>query len=57
VQAALQLLGYPPALDVTTEDIVTTFQRRFRPGKVDGVADSETRALLADLLDQVGVEA
>jgi N-acetylmuramoyl-L-alanine amidase len=57
VQAALQLLGYPPALDITTEDIVAAFQRRFRPAKVDGVADRETCALLADLLDQVGAEA
>ena len=57
VQAALQCFGYPPAVDVTTSDIVASFQRRFRPAKVDGVADSETRALLADLLDQVGAEA
>jgi N-acetylmuramoyl-L-alanine amidase len=57
VQLALQRFGYPPAADITTADIVATFQRRFRPAKVDGIADSETRALLADLLDQVGAEA
>ena len=57
VQMALQRFGYPPAVDITTGDIVATFQRRFRPAKVDGIADSETRALLADLLDQVGAEA
>jgi N-acetylmuramoyl-L-alanine amidase len=57
VQAALQRLGYPPAVGVTTADIVAAFQRRFRPGRVDGIADPETRALLADLLDQVGADA
>ena len=57
VQMALQRFGYPPALDVTTADIVASFQRRFRPARVDGVADAETRALLADLLDQVRAEA
>lgn len=53
VQAALQRFGYPPAIDVTTADIVACFQRHFRPGRVDGIADPETRALLADLLEQV----
>jgi N-acetylmuramoyl-L-alanine amidase len=54
VQAALERFGYPPAVGVTTADIVASFQRRFRPGRVDGIADPQTRALLADLLDQVG---
>jgi N-acetylmuramoyl-L-alanine amidase len=53
VQAALERFGYPPALEVATADIVAAFQRRFRPRRVDGSADPETRALLADLLDQV----
>ena len=58
VQAALQRLGYPrPGGDVTSTDIVTSFQRHFRPARADGVADAETRALLADLLDQVGHQA
>jgi N-acetylmuramoyl-L-alanine amidase len=57
LQAALELFGYPPAGDVTTADIVASFQRRVRPSCVDGKADPETRALLADLLDQVGREA
>jgi N-acetylmuramoyl-L-alanine amidase len=57
VQAALERFGYSPARDVATADIVAAFQRRFRPGRVDGVADQETRALLADLLDQVDVNA
>ena len=57
IQAALQRFGYLPAVEVTTADITASFQRRFRPAKTDGVADAETRALLADLLDQVGHKA
>jgi N-acetylmuramoyl-L-alanine amidase len=57
IQVALQRFGYPPAVEVTPADIVASFQRRFRPAKADGIADDETRALLADLLDQVGHEA
>ncbi|MBL6616095.1 MAG: N-acetylmuramoyl-L-alanine amidase [Reyranella sp.] len=58
LQAELQLFGYsPPAADVTATDIVSSFQRHFRPSRADGVADAETRALLADLLDQVGHQA
>lgn len=53
MQAALQRFGYPPAVDVATSDIVAAFQRRFRPSLVGGIADDETRMLLADLLDQV----
>ena len=41
---------------VTAADIIACFQRRFRPAQADGIADPETRALLADLLDQVGHE-
>ncbi|MFO1086338.1 MAG: N-acetylmuramoyl-L-alanine amidase [Reyranellaceae bacterium] len=52
MQAALQRFGYAPAVDATTVDIVAAFQRHFRPTLVDGTADDETRALLADLLDQ-----
>ncbi len=54
IQAALQRFGYAPPVDVTPADIVMAFQRRYRPGRVDGIADAETRALLADLLDQAG---
>ena len=55
MQAALQLFGYPPAVDdVTTSDIIAAFQRRFRPSRADGITDPETGALLADLLEQVG---
>jgi N-acetylmuramoyl-L-alanine amidase len=57
VQMALQRFGYPPPIDVTAADIVASFQRHFRPGRADGIADPETRGRLADLLDQVGHEA
>ena len=57
IQAALQRFGYAPAVEVTTADIVASFQRHFRPSKPDGIADLETRALLADLLDQVKDQA
>jgi len=57
MQAALQRFGYPPAVEVTTDDVVASFQRRFRPSRSDGIADPETRALLADLLDQVKHQA
>jgi N-acetylmuramoyl-L-alanine amidase len=57
LQAALERFGYPPAVDHAPADIVAAFQRHFRPGRVDGVADPETCALLADLLDQVGAAA
>lgn len=39
--------GYDP--DVPLEKTVTAFQRHFRPTRVDGMADAETRALLAGL--------
>jgi N-acetylmuramoyl-L-alanine amidase len=57
VQAALERFGYSPAGALTTADIVAAFQRRYRPARVDGVADPETRSLLADLLEQVGEQA
>jgi N-acetylmuramoyl-L-alanine amidase len=57
IQPALQRFGYPPAVEVTTADIIASFHRHFRPAKADGTADAETRALLADLLDQVRHEA
>ena len=40
-------------MDAPTKAALMAFQRRFRPSRVDGVADPQTRALLADLLDQV----
>jgi N-acetylmuramoyl-L-alanine amidase len=57
IHEALQRFGYPPPGEVAPVEIVKAFQRRFRPGRVDGEADPETRALLGGLLDQVGGEA
>ncbi len=56
IQAALQRFGYPPSGALAPDEIVKAFQRRFRPACVDGVADRETRALLASLLEQAGGE-
>lgn len=54
LQAGLSRLGYdcPPSgrFDADTTTIVTAFQRHWRPSKVDGVADGETRARLVGLL-------
>ena len=57
IQMALQRFGYPPPGDLAPEEIVKAFQRRFRPGRVDGLDDRETRVLLGSLLDQVGARA
>jgi N-acetylmuramoyl-L-alanine amidase len=57
IQPALQCFGYGPPAEVGTADIIASFQRHYRPARADGIADFETRALLADLLDQVGHKA
>jgi N-acetylmuramoyl-L-alanine amidase len=54
IQPALQRYGYAPPVAVPPREIVKAFQRHFRPGQVDGVADPETRTLLAGLLDPLG---
>ncbi len=46
-RAALRMIGYAVP-DVATT--VTAFQRRWRPGQVDGVADRETCCRLHDVL-------
>ncbi|MFI4999548.1 MAG: N-acetylmuramoyl-L-alanine amidase [Reyranellales bacterium] len=51
---ALQRLGYAAPVAVPPKEIVKAFQRHFRPAQVDGMPDSETLTVLADLLDQVG---
>jgi len=54
LQAGLTRLGYdsPPsgAYDAATAAIVRAFQRHWRPERVDGAADGETRARLIALL-------
>jgi N-acetylmuramoyl-L-alanine amidase len=53
IQPALQRFGYAAPVDLPPEEIVKAFQRHFRPARVDGIADRETRVLLAGLLDRV----
>jgi N-acetylmuramoyl-L-alanine amidase len=48
VSALLTHYGYDP--DAPPEKIVTAFQRHFRPSRVDGMADAETRAMLSGLV-------
>lgn len=58
LQAGLTRLGYDSApsgqFDEDTRTIVTAFQRHWRPDRVDGVADGETRARLVHLLRAAG---
>jgi N-acetylmuramoyl-L-alanine amidase len=54
LQRALARFGYAADItnlyDTATTEIVTAFQRHFRPARVDGVADASTRGTLARLL-------
>ncbi len=54
LQAGLTRLGYDCApsghFDAHTAMIITAFQRHWRPARIDGVADGETRARLVHLL-------
>jgi len=58
LQAGFTRLGYdlPPSgkFDAATKTVVTAFQRHWRPEKVDGIADGETRARLIALLRLAG---
>ena len=42
--------GLPPDADVPLADVVTAFQRHFRPHRVDGVFDGECEMILANLV-------
>jgi len=53
-QRALQRFGYAPPLAVPPREIVKAFQRHYRPSRVDGIVDPETRSQLAGLLDPLG---
>jgi N-acetylmuramoyl-L-alanine amidase len=61
LQQALATYGYGAPqdgkYDGPTVDVVTAFQRHFRPAKVDGVADASTLATLKALLDSLPEEA
>jgi N-acetylmuramoyl-L-alanine amidase len=55
MQAGLAEYGYgikvTGEFDQATSDVVTAFQRHFRPAKVDGIADSSTLVTLRNLLE------
>ncbi|KAK0341514.1 hypothetical protein LTR94_026045, partial [Friedmanniomyces endolithicus] len=61
LRAGLHRLGYglKPAADydAETEATVRAFQRHWRPSRVDGVADGETRARLVGLLQLASAES
>jgi N-acetylmuramoyl-L-alanine amidase len=54
-QKSLKSYGYGLDItgryDVTTTEVVTAFQRHFRPKQVDGIADISTRETLSKLLE------
>jgi N-acetylmuramoyl-L-alanine amidase len=52
VPTLLERIGYDP--DVPLEKAVTAFQRHFRPSRVDGMADCETRTMLSGLIAACG---
>jgi N-acetylmuramoyl-L-alanine amidase len=58
LQQALASYGYgiapTGAYDTATEQVVTAFQRHFRPARVDGIADVSTRETLDRLLITLG---
>ena len=60
LQAGLHRLGYesPPSgkYDAETETVITAFQRHWRPDRVDGAADGDTRARLMAILRLASVE-
>jgi N-acetylmuramoyl-L-alanine amidase len=61
LQLALARYGYGVPVtgkyDTTTMEVVTAFQRHFRPGRVDGVADHSTLVTLQSLLASLPAEA
>ena len=61
LRAGLHRLGYGlkpgPDYDAETETTVRAFQRHWRPSRIDGVADGETRARLVGLLQLASAES
>lgn len=49
--------GVAPEVDVRTEIVIEAFQRHFRPSRIDGCADRECQAILADLLREIDISA
>jgi N-acetylmuramoyl-L-alanine amidase len=60
LQQALARYGYGVPItgkyDTTTMEVVTAFQRHFRPMRVDGVADHSTLVTLQSLLASLPAE-
>jgi N-acetylmuramoyl-L-alanine amidase len=60
LQQALARYGYGIPIsgkfDAATAEVVTAFQRHFRPARVDGVADHSTLVTLQSLLASLPVE-
>jgi N-acetylmuramoyl-L-alanine amidase len=58
MQSSLAKYGYElmttGVYDSATRDVVTAFQRHFRPQRVDGLADPSTQKTLQDLLARLG---
>jgi N-acetylmuramoyl-L-alanine amidase len=61
VQTGLGNIGYGievnGRLDKPTRDVITAFQRRFRPAKVDGLVDLETMDLIARVVKMLKAPA
>jgi len=61
LQQALAKYGYGVPVtgkfDGPTMDVVTAFQRHFRPARVDGIADRSTLSTLHALLSSLPAEA
>ena len=61
LQQALARYGYPVPTsghyDAATMEVVTAFQRHFRPARVDGVADHSTMTTLQSLLATLPADA
>ena len=51
----LSRIGYD--LEAGMDAVLTAFQRRWRPARVDGVLDDETRALIAAIACRGDAEA
>ena len=61
LQQALARYGYGVPVtgkyDIATMEVVTAFQRHFRPTRVDGIADHSTLVTLQSLLGSLPAEA
>jgi N-acetylmuramoyl-L-alanine amidase len=61
LQQALAKYGYGIAIngkyDGPTMEVVTAFQRHFRPARVDGIADHSTLTTLQSLLASLSTDA